>query len=396
MQRKNALILALQIVLPVVVLAGGVAAAKVLVDAKKPVQSSPPRSPVRVVLVETVERRALTHEVHTYGTVAPRAETTLVAEVTGRIVEVSESFVTGGNVDDGEVLLRIDPAIYEANEASARAALARAEAALEREKAEADVARREWERFGKGEASPLVLRIPQLAEAQADVDSAAASLERAELDLARTAVRSPYSGRIRTRFVEDGQYVTAGTRVATIYATDFAEVRLPISPNELAFLDLPLAGETQSPPNATRVTLVSRLGGRPHPWPAWISRTEAEVDRRTRSIHAVARVRDPYRSPEGDDRPPLLVGDFVEAVITGRSVEDCAVVPRRAVEDGRVWMVDSDNRLRRREVEVLRLGDQEAWIGKGLQDGERVCITELDIAVEGMKVRVQPATDGEG
>lgn len=366
-----------------VLLLGGLGAA-VLVWARDEIEPSQPPQAVRVVRAVTVERGPLVHEVRTFGTVMPRKETRMVAEVTGRITAASDDFVNGGFVEAGELLLEIDRSIYAANVSTAEAALARAEAARIREEAEAKLARSEWEKFGEGEASPLVLRVPQLAEAKAAVASARAVLERAEIDLGRTRVVAPYRARIRQRFVEEGQYVTAGSPVAVVFSVESAEVRLPITVDEVAYLDLPLGGPVGDASPA--VTLNASFGGRDVSWPARIVRTEGEMEARTRTLYAVARVMEPYRPDNG--LPPLLIGTFVEARVTGRAVADAAVIPRVAVDGSAVWVVTDDDRLTRREVQVLRLGRDDAWIGSGLAAGERVCVSDLDLAVEGMAVRL--------
>ncbi|MGE3164277.1 MAG: efflux RND transporter periplasmic adaptor subunit [Planctomycetota bacterium] len=385
-----------KVILPLVAVACGIGGAVLLVSLRKPVQSATPPEAVRLVRTTVATKSPITHEVRAFGTVTPRATTTLTAEVSGRILEVSDSFVTGGFVERNQLLLRVDPSTYDANLAGARAELARAEAALAREQAEADLAVREWERYGLGDPSPLTLRSPQLAEAHANVDFARARLQRAAIDVERTEVRAPYDGRIRERFVEHGQYIAPGAAVASVSSTDFAEVRLAITPDEVAYLNLPLQGQTTDSDEGPRVTLLSDFGGREVRWPAWITRTEGEVDERTRSIYAVARVRSPYAPPAEGGAPPLLAGLFVEAVILGQRAEAAVRLPRSAIHDGAVWIVDLEDRLRRRSVQILRLGREEVLIGDGLDGGEQVCVSALDLAVEGMKVRVVAAPPQEG
>ncbi len=201
-------------------------------------------------------------------------------EVAGRVIWVSPSFASGGFFDDGQPLLRIEPSDYREAVIQARAAAAREELRAARERAEADVARKEWGDLGGGEATPLTLREPQLAEAEAALEAARAALERAERNLDRTEIRAPYDGRVRHKQVDVGQYVTPGTPVATIYAVDYAEVRLPLADEELAFIDLPLDywGDSGRGPGP-EVVLSARFAGRAHRWEGHIVRTEGEIDR---------------------------------------------------------------------------------------------------------------------
>jgi RND family efflux transporter MFP subunit len=344
-----------------------------------------------VVQVVDVQLQDLTLTVKSQGTVSPRTESVLLPEVTGRIIEVSPSFVPGGFFEAGEILLRIDPHDYRQALVQARSAVAQAELRLATEQAEADVARQEWEELGQGgEPPPLTVREPQLAEAQATLAAARAAVVFAERNLERTEIVAPFAGRVRQKQADVGQYVTPGTPLGKIYAVDYAEIRLPLPDEDLAFVDLPLVyrGEaaTQKGP---RVELRATFAGETHRWQGRIVRTEGEIDPRSRMVHAVARVKDPYGRTGGRDRPPLAVGLYVEAEILGRSVEQVAVLPRSALrDDGRVLVLVDGDRLGFREVDLLRKTREEIIVRSGLADGERICVTSLAAVTEGMRVRV--------
>ena len=189
-----------------------------------------------------------------------------------------------------------------------------------------------------------------------------------------------------------------GTAVATLYSVDVAEVRLPIPNSELAFCNLPLAyrdgaATTQGP----AVKLTARFAGRNHVWRGRIVRTEGEIDPRTRMVIAIARVQDPYARGRGSNRPPLAVGMFVQAEIEGIRVRDVVSVPRVALRtDDTVYVVDSLDRLNFRTVDILRRERDTVLIRAGLEEHERICISPLEAAVNGMTVRIveDPDTDG--
>jgi RND family efflux transporter MFP subunit len=385
MQRRR-----LRYILPPVVILLGVLTLVVMVKSRRPASRQGVDVPPPLVRVGEVETQEYRYRVHSQGTVTPRTATTLTAEVGGRIQEVSPTFDSGGFFEKGEVLVVLESLDYEAAVERARVALAQAERRLAEENALADVARREWERSGEGEANPLTLREPQLAEAEAAVGSAQKALEQAERDLDRTRVRAPYEGRIRSAYVDVGQFLGRGAPIADIYSVDVAEVRLPISPADLAYVQLPLRSPERMNNPGPEVILTADVAGRRETWTGTIDRTEGEIDPKTRLVYAVARVPDPYR-PEANHLP-LAVGLFVEADITGRTAEDVIVLPRSAVRGrNEVLVVDSENRLRRRTVEVLRTEDQAVVIGAGLEPGERVCLSPLDTVVDGMPVRVAGA-----
>lgn len=385
--------LALKILLPILVLATGGWAAKMLIDSYEkpealPVVIQPPL--VHAFTAEVSNQRLV---VHAEGTVAPRTESQLVAEVSGRIVEVSPSLAAGGFFEAGETLLRIEPREYELAVTRSRAAIEQAKLRLTTERETAAVARMEWDALGKGEPSSLLFREPQIAEAEASLEAANAALQQAEYDLERTVVLAPFLGRVRAKQVGVGQFVQRGMQVATLYSVDVAEVRLPIPDAELEFCNLPLAyrdgAETASGP---RVRLSARFAGREHVWNGRIVRTEGEIDPRTRMVNAIAQVQDPYRRGGNAGRPPLAVGMFVQAAIDGVLARGVVKAPRAALRgDSTVYVVDDRDRLAFREVDILRREREHVLIRDGVAAGERICVSPLEAAVHGMQVRVAPA-----
>lgn len=379
-----------KLLLPLAVLALAALAAALLIRARpRPERREAPAAPPLVRVVEVV-RRDLPLTVSSQGTVAPRTATTLVAEVAGRIVAVAPGFAEGAFFAAGEVLAEIDPRDYELALAQAEAQVAQAAMRLAREQAEAELARQEWRELGRGEGTPLALRQPQLAEARAALAAAEAALGSARLALERTAVRAPFAGRVRSKLAELGQYLAPGTPVAAVYATDYAEVRLAVPQDQLAFLDLDLGYPGPGRGGRPSVVLAAELDGVRHTWPARVVRSAGEIDPKTRMLDLFALVVDPFaRRPRA--APPLPMGLFVEAEIAGRTVSDVAVLPRVALRGrDQVLVVDRpDGRLRFRTVTVLRTQGDQVVVAEGLADGEWVCVSPLDTAVDGMRVRTQ-------
>lgn len=374
-----------KIVLPILVLIAGLVATVIMVQARPDVEKTPVAAQPPLVRVVEVEPADLRLDVSSQGTVAPRTEAQLVAEVAGRIGSVSPRFESGGFFRRGETLLEIDRRDYQLAVTGARAQIAQAQVALAREEAEAAVARAEWSELGRGEADPLVLREPQLAEARARVAAAEAALAKAELDLERATVTAPFKGRVRATRVDLGEFVNRGTPLAVLYSVDAAEIRLPVPDPELEFLDLP-----QSPAGGAgpRVELVTEFAGGRRSWSGRIVRTEGEIDPQTRMVYLVARVDDPY-GLETETATPLAVGLFVQATIEGRTFEQVVRLPRETLRgSSTVAVVDRDDRVRLRPVEVLRSGADHVVINGGLARGERVLLSNLDALVDGMRVRV--------
>jgi RND family efflux transporter MFP subunit len=351
----------------------------------RPVQEpkAPPAPLVRVLSVEpeTVHLRVATH-----GTIAPRTESDLVSQVSGPVVWVSPSLVSGGFFEKGDTLLRVDARDYAVTLERARATLARR--LSERELAAKELGRqRELE--GRAAASEARLDAAENAErvSVAALREARALLDQADRDLVRTMIQAPFTGRVREKHADVGQFVNRGSRVARIYAIDYAEVRLPVPDDELAFVDLPLVyrGDVLDGEGPT-VELSTQFAGQRHTWIGRVVRTEGEIDPRSRMVNAVARIENPYA--RSGSRPPLAVGLFVEAEILGRVVEDVVVLPRIALHEGdRVHVVDETDALRLREVDVLRRETERVLIRAGLDSGERVSVSPLAVAMEGMRVR---------
>jgi len=376
----------LKLLLPIAIVITGLLGAAALVATRPDIDTSPPESLVRLVRVVDVAPQTIQLRVTTHGTVAPRTESDLVPEVSGPIVWVSPSFTSGGFFEANDPLVRIDPRDYQVALELARANLARAESELERESKELE---RQQNLADKKIASPARLDGAVTAEqvARAMRRQARANLEKAERDLARTEIHAPFTGRIRARTADVGEFVNRGAPMARLYATDFAEIRLPISDDELAFLDLPLwyRGEETEAKGAV-VELRADFAGAEHTWEGRVVRTEGEIDAKTRMIHVIARVEDPYR--RSGDRPPLAVGLFVEAQILGRETKGVVRVPRAAMRGSdQLLVADAEDRLRFRRVQVIRAGHDEVVLRSGLEPGDRVIVSSVEAAVDGMKVR---------
>jgi len=374
-----------KIIIPIMLLLAAVAVGGYLVANQRTLEPRPQVTPPITVRVVKVEPAPVRLQVHAQGTINPRTESDLVPEVSGNVVWMSPSLISGGYFEAGDVLLRIDDRDY-------RADVARAEAGLERSTADLELAQFEHERavdlFGRALISQadLETRARTLRVAEAAMRDAELVLEAARRDLARTELKAPFSGLVRNEQVDIGQFVSRGSAVARIYATDSLEVRLPLADRELAYLNIPVgyrgafAGDI-----APEVRLTADFAGSQQVWRGRLIRTEAEIDPGTRMVYAIARIDadSPYHAQ--DVAPP--VGLFVQAEIDGLEVQDVVVLPRSALRnDNTVLVVDSDNRLHMRQVDVLRVYRDQVFVNGGLRAGELVSIALLQTVVEGMQV----------
>lgn len=364
------------------VLAAGAAISAGLIAFGPKVEQAPEPPPPPMVRVVSAEPRDVRVEVRSQGETRPRTRSQLAAQVGGRIARVAPSFAAGAFFEKDDTLVWIDPADYRLAVQQARSQVAQARVALEQERAQAEVAREEWKELGRGEPSALVLRKPQLAQAQAQLEAAQAALEQAKLQLARTTVRAPYAGRVRSTQADVGQFVSAGAALAEIYATDYAEVRLPVQERDLAFLPVEL-GYSDARLGGPRVSLHSANES----WQGEIVRVGGTVDPKSGLLDLYARVSDPFNRRRDAHRAPLPMGLFVQARIEGRSLKGVFVLPRAALRGNEVLVVES-GRLEFREVEVARRRGDEVLV-RGLQPGAHVVVSPMDTPVAGMRVRTE-------
>ena len=353
----------------------------------KPEEKEPTRILPRVEAIR-VQSGGHRLEVVTHGTVLPRTETNLTSEVSGLIVEVSPNFFLGRAFQIGEVLLRLDATEHRSRRADAKSRLSQAKLALEEERAFSEQALEDWRGLGRGEAGDLALRKPQFDRAQAAVEAAQAALELAERNLRLTEIRAPYAGHIREKYVDIGQVVSArATQLARIYSVDVAEVRLPVSARDAAYFDLPGDyGVSGSEVEKPTVIFEFDYAGKRVTWNGIVDRVEGAIDRATRQIVVIAQVLNPYARDGASDRPPLKVGQFVTARIQGHYLEDATVIPRGALHDDAVYVIDETNHLRIREVGVVQKGIEKVVLDSGLEVGELICLTPLEFTIDGMEV----------
>ncbi len=331
-----------------------------------------------LVDVVELERMTTNFEVRSQGTVRPRTETILSAEVSGTITSISPKFLAGGVFQANEVLMRIDPTNYE----------------VAVDQANALVAQRQIEYEGAKKLRNQGYRAEsEFASAAAALASAKAEQVRARRNLERTYIRLPYEGIVRSKEADIGQFVNPGTRLGITVSTEYAEVRLPLTDQDLAFVDLPGAAAVTKTGSASgpTVLLSAVQKGVRQEWQATIVRSEGVVDEKSRVTYAVARIADPYRLHS--DGSALPMGTFVTASIEGTAVADVFRVQNTAIRgSNRLLLVDADSRIRSRTVDVIRADSQFTYM-TGLNDGDRVVVSALEAPFDGMVVRT--AADDE-
>ncbi|EWH08164.1 RND family efflux transporter MFP subunit [Catenovulum agarivorans DS-2] len=368
-----------RVILPVIILAVGIAAMIGFANMKKPPEEKAPSDKTPFVDVQLNQVSQHQIYVRSQGEVEAKYHTVLVAQVTGVVTQLADAFVKGGFVEKGQVLAQIDPSDYQAALTEAEANLASAEAQLEQEKAQAQVAKAEWQQISDLEPSELALRKPQLAQAIARVKAAKAHIQRAKRDLERTRVVAPYDAIVSARHVSPGSYANKGGQIGEIYAVSLAEVRLPVAEEQLAFL--PSGGV------GAMVKLETEIEGRNQQFDAQIVRSEGIKNKLNRMHYLVAQIQDPYAlkpASNGDSR--IEFGSYVVAHIAGELIAQASVVDYHLIKDGQVAVVDENNQLAFKTVDIYRVEDGRAIIRDGLSQDEKVIVSALAYPVSGMKL----------
>ena len=365
--------------------AGGLALSAIIFVTAPELEVQPPAPDIPAVRTLEANPRPVRMTVAAHGAVLPKTESNLVSEVAGRVVSVADSMVSGGFFEKGDVLVEIERVDYEVALERARAQVASAESELKN----AEKAYNRAEELRETQSISESLHdnaLNRLTIARAALREATARLARAERDLERTRMTAPYDGRVRSERVDAGQFINRGESIATLYSVDFAEVRLPVRDEDMAFLPLSLARTGTGTSQQPKVILRARFAGAEHAWEARIVRTEGELDAHTRMVNLIAQVPRPY-DPVGD-LPPLTVGLFVEAEIHGETLDEVLVLPRSALQrDNRLYVVRPDNRLSFRDVEILRTTGDLHYVRGPVEPGETICLSALDNVSEGQRVR---------
>jgi len=346
-----------------------------------------------LVKVQQLRKQDIQMVVSGYGAVNAKVQTDIVPEVSGKVVNVNPQLKAGEFIPAKEQVLKIDPRDYELAVQQAQALVADAQVKLDIEIAEAEVAKKEWQELHPNTepTSSLVLREPQIKQAQAALASAKAQLATAELRLERTSLSLPFDALIISEKVDLGQYVVAGQSVGVAYGTEAVEIEVPLEDKELAwfnvFADSIAVSNKTASSKKTTVDVKAEFAGIEHTWKGYVTRTTGQVDRTSRMVSVVVEVPNPFETSV--DKPPLLPGAFVEVFIKGKTLKNAVAVPRDAIHDGnKAWLVN-DGYLYIQPLEILRADKSFIYARSGIEDKAMLVISSLDTVVEGMKVRTQ-------
>ena len=372
-----------KIILPVFILIVAVAVFVVLVRTPERLSVVPPEQAVASVRVAPVRSETIQLDVNSQGRVQASRRVSLSAAATGPVSWVSPSLRAGGFFAADEVILRVDSSDYET-------ALERARSSLSQAETDARHAREEFER-NSALAEQRLISESQVRDLQRQADNSAGrvrdaqgAVAQAELDLSRSEIRAPFDTIVESTNIDLGQHVGRGQALAVLLSTDEVEVRLPLAVSQLSYLDIPLGARGELPAEiAPLVRISGKLGDSIQTWEGRLVRMEASIDTASNAVQAIVRV------DQTASAIPLPIGLYVEAAIQGRKVDNLIALPREVVRsDNRVLVVDTENRMWYRTVDVMRLENDRVLIQGGLSDGERICLSPIQAVVDGMRVNV--------
>jgi RND family efflux transporter MFP subunit len=376
----------IKILVPLAIIAFGLGGYSLLNAIKPEPDKKKEARRAMTVFVAEVKESNIDLKVIAQGEVRAKTQIDIVAQVAGRVIEVSTEFVEGGIIKPGAPLVSIESIDYVLAVNQGKARVAEAEVRVQQAKADAEVA--EYQLRNEEKVSDLALKIPQLAEANAKLKAAQSDLQQARVNLSRTQISLPFDGRVISTSVAVGQYVSPGTRIGRAFGNDSVEIRLPLNDSQLASLGLPI-GFAATNYNRVPVKISAKVAGREQLWAGQLKRLDASIDPSTRMLFGTAEVKSPYAEGASQTGMPLAVGLFVTVEIVGRTLENAYIIPREALRAGdKVFVVNNDGKLEIRSVDVTYSSETEAVVSVGLDIGEQVIISSIPNPIEGMRFSI--------
>ena len=424
------------IILAVLVLAIGGGVTKWLIDNRPELETVTPPAPRRFVRTILLRKQDKTFWVKGFGTVRPKTELSVVPEVSGKVVERSPGFRTGGFIRKGGLLFQIDSADYKlaierrkAEIAQLRADIARLRKEEKNHQADLNIAERHMElvtqeikrnrklrtqgvissgqydqsqqnflrqeRTVQSIKNVLALLPVQLRQKRAALEANRSELKRAILQLSRTKIVAPFDARVRETSLDVGDFASAGKSVGRIYDVSVLEVpvSLPVEDVRWAFrrireVSFPRSQEEVKPFFPAARVSWSQFGKR-FEWEGRVSLVDAGLDESTRTLTLIVEIPEPMKNWMPGEHPPLFVGMFVEVEIEGVTMPDVYVIPRAALrERDHVYLLD-DGRLRIQKVQVIRKDQDGVVIKNGVNESSRIILSPIPAPVSGMKLSEQ-------
>jgi RND family efflux transporter MFP subunit len=379
-------------ILVLLILGSGGLVAKKLIDTKPAAKRKPVSIGAPLVTTLTAVPISEQVEILAMGTVIPAREVVIQPRVSGHVTDMNPELIPGGHIRAGDLLLRIDDQDYVLAVAQRKADVARAVMELKTEESRQAIAKKEWTLLGTDVPATdserdMALRKPQLENAKAALVSARSLLKKARLDVSRTRITAPFHAFVRDKSVDTGQYVMAGSKLATLVGTDEFWVQISVPFRQVSQIAIPGINATDGA--SARIIQEAGTSGDPVIRQGRVVRLLGELDPAGRMARLLVSVADPFQlqAPLSESGIPLLLGAYVTVEIEGPWLENVFVIPRKAFRDrDRVWLMTDEKTLAIRSVTVVWRRKADVMVS-GLSPGDQVITSRISTPVPGMELR---------
>ena len=369
----------------IVIVVGLIATALLLKFTKKPIKIVSEKI-APLVTTQTFMHKDIDLIIYAHGTVRPKNQIEIISEVSGKITYVSPAMTSGEFFSKNNLLAKIDTSNYLVALKEAQAKVASAKVTLAIEESEAKIALLEWQKIYTEQtpSSPLLKREPQIEEAKANLALAQAAVDKAALDLKRTQIIAPFDGRVVSESIDNGKFIQSGTAIAFIYSTESVEIPCALEEKQLQWLTLPTM---KAKDNGAAVSISIHFAGKKHQWQGQIKRVDAMIDPQSRMLHAIVEVNHPFTNTH--NTMSLLPGLFVDLAISAKTLKNTFALPHACLkDDNTIWIV-KQNKIEIKKIDPIWKDIQYVYIQSGINNGDKIITSALDIATNGMTIREQ-------
>ena len=380
-----------QLILIIALIAGAVALGSYLIKTKPEPRKRVRQPTIPVVEITTPQLQTYIQRISSSGSVETNQSTNIISEVSGKVTSIDRVFQEGNYFKKGQQLLTVDNTNYKNAIIIAGAEISQRELEIKTEQNLADLAVREARILGNNRTlGEMASRRPQITAALASLEASRVRLQQARDDLSKTRIKTPYQGRVMSRAVNIGQYITPGTQLGQVYSTDYVEVRLPLSLTEYEQLNLPESYSNQKVDTSKlpEVSFSANFGVTKYTWKGRVSRVSASMDARTRQISVIARIDDPFKK-SSTGAPPVKIGQFLEAEIIGSKLGNVYIIPASATRQNREVMLYDEGSVRILPITVLATENDKLIVhADSIPPNSKLIITPMPSAKSGMTVRI--------
>ena len=379
----------INIFLSLLVIIAGIAGAAYISKSAPKARKRPPTQMTPLVQVISVNPDNHGVIISAMGTVIPAREIILEARVAGEIVAIHPEFTVGGFLEKDSEVLRIDSQDYQLALTLTRAKVKEAESKLKLLEAEAASARDEWRQLYRDrnqvntDPPPLVFKQPQVTAARAMLTAENAEVQKAQLNLSRTRIRTPFNAIVRTKYMDIGSQVSGQEKLAELVGTDEYWIQASIPLDRLDWMMIPR--RPAEPGSAVRI--LHRTG---HEIAGTVIKLLGDLGSEGRMARILVEVKDPLNLKTGaENRPVILIGEYVKIEIEGRNLQNVYRIPRTALRDNsKIWVVNQDSKLDIRRVEILWRDAKTVLLREGLEPDDQLIVSDLPAPINGMPIQV--------